>query len=87
MQLMCYDTSLKTKMSDRGIVGAVAPYVWLCRLKRDWCAVVCPFVSVLCNPLMVTVSLVTTCSQVLAFIISTMYHQQGLFEVECLSDV
>jgi len=35
MQLVCYDTGLKTKMSDRGIVGAVVPYVWLHRLKSD----------------------------------------------------
>ena len=36
-QLVCYDTSLKTKMSDKGlsIVGAVVPYIWLHRLKRD----------------------------------------------------
>jgi hypothetical protein len=89
MQLVCYDTSLKTKTSARGlsIVGAVVPYVWLHRLKRDWCAFVCPFVSVLCNPLMEIVSLITTCSHGLAFTISTMYRQQGLFEVECLSDV
>jgi len=35
MQLVRYDTSLKTKISDRGIVGAVVPYVWLHRLKRN----------------------------------------------------
>jgi hypothetical protein len=37
MQLVCYDTSMKTKMLYRGltVVGAVVPYVWLHKLKRD----------------------------------------------------